>query len=101
MQDYSIERLGIPNLDFTGELIGQSYGQIPKIKIYKTNGGKFVGQQEANQQLSRAEHFDSAPLLIDWFKATDGCITPEVESAIEDAANHDNSFRTAWNVRVD
>ncbi len=101
MQDFSIERSGVPNLDFTGELIGQNYSSNPTIKIYKTKAGKFVGQQDANLKLSRAEYFETAPLLINWFKIPHGVISPDAELAIEDAANRDDSFKTAWNVHVD
>lgn len=101
MQDYSIERAGIPNLVFTGELIGQSAGPDPRIKIYRTNGNKFVARQDAQLKLSRAEHFDTAQLLINWFKDVYGKIALDAEDAVEDAANHDDAFKAAWNVHVD
>jgi hypothetical protein len=103
MQDYSIERSGIQNLDFTGELIGQSAGPNPDVKIYRTKAGKFIGQLHADVKFSMAQPFDNPALLINWFKSVNGgfSISSEMEDAIEDAANHDDSFKAAWNVHVD
>src|ERR1700690_3532613 len=97
MEDYSIERAGIANLDFTGELIGQSTGPTPRIKIYRTKAGKYVGETGANQKIAQAQHFDNPVVLINWFKNTTGSITGEIEDAIEDAAKHDDGFKAAWN----
>jgi len=100
MQDYSIERVGIANLDFTGDLIGQSAGPTPRVKIYRTKGLKFVGEVKVNQKMSAAEHYDKPADVISWFKNVYG-ITPEIEDAIEDAAQHDDAFKAAWNEHVD
>ena len=100
MEDYSIERAGIANLDFTGEIIGQSTGQFPRIKIYRSKGLKFIGEVKVNQKMSEAQHFDKATDVINWFKSGYG-ITQEIEDAIEDATKHDDSFKAAWNERVD
>ena len=100
MEDYSIERAGIANLDFTGELVGQSSGQFPRIKIYRTKGLKFIGESKVNQKMSEAQHFDKATDVISWFKNR-FTITPEIEDAIEDAAKHDDAFKAAWNEHVD
>ncbi len=100
MQDYTIERVGIPNLDFTGDLIGQSAGPIPRVKIYRTKGLKFIGEIKANQKMSDAQHFDKPADLINWFRSVYG-ITGEVEDAIEDAAKNDEAFKAAWNERVE
>jgi hypothetical protein len=48
MEDFSIERAGVANLDFTGELIGQSAGPTLLIKIYRSKAGKHVGETNAN-----------------------------------------------------
>jgi hypothetical protein len=100
MEDFSIERAGISNLDFTGELIGQSAGPTPRIKIYHTKVGKFVGEMNANLKMAQAQHFDNPAGLINWFKNTAG-ITGEIQDAIEDAAKHDDAFKAAWNEHVD
>ncbi len=100
MENYSIERLGIPNLDFDGELIGQSTGATPRIKIYRTRGQKYVGQIDANQKFSNAQAFDKPDAVVAWFRNNCG-ITPEVEGAIEGAAGNDEGFKAAWNVHVD
>ena len=96
----SIERVGIPNLDFTGEIIGQSGGPTPKVKIYRTKSQKFIGEIKVNQKQSNAQHFDKPDGVIGWFRNTCG-ITPEIEDAIEDASKHDDGFKAAWNEHVD
>lgn len=100
MENINIERTGIPNLDFVGELIGQSGGPNPQIKIYRTQGQKYIGQTDAGQKFSKAEHFDKPANMIIWFRSTCG-LGSVVEDAIEDAAKHDEAFKTAWNEHVD
>lgn len=100
MEEISIERAGIPNLDFTGEVIGQSAGPTPRVKIYRTKGQKFIGAIKVNQVMSDAQHYDKPDGVIAWFKNNYG-ITPEIEDAIEDAAKHDDAFKAAWNEHVD
>jgi len=102
MEDYSIERAGIPNLDFTGELIGQSTGPTPRVKIYRTKGLKFVGEWNANLKMAQAQSFDKPLELIFWFKRLNaGSLTADAQDAIEDAAKHDDAFKAAWNEHVD
>ena len=101
MEDFSIERPGIPNLDFTGELIGQSAGPVPRVKIYRTKANKFIGEVNANQKLAQAQHFENAAALITWFRNQISGITPEIQDAIEDAVKQDDSFKAAWNEHVD
>jgi hypothetical protein len=102
MQDYSIERAGIANLDFTGELIGQSGGANPRVKIYRTTALKFIGENRADLKMAQAQHFDKPVDLINWLKyANGGVVTAEVQDAIEDAAKHDDAFKSAWNEHVD
>lgn len=100
MEDFSIERAGVANLDFTGELIGQSAGPTPRIKIYRTKAGKYIGETNANLKMAQARHFDTPILMINWFRNTSG-ITAEIEDAIEEAAKHDDGFKAAWNEHVD
>jgi hypothetical protein len=100
MEDFSIERAGVANLDFTGELIGQSTGSTPRIKIYRTKAGKYVAEISTNQKMAQAGHFDNPVVLINWFKNTTG-ITGEIQDAIEDATKHDEAFKAAWNEHVD
>jgi hypothetical protein len=103
MQDYSIERLGLPNLDFTGELIGQSGGDKPTFKIYRTKAGKFIAEWRFGQQSAdiAAEPYDTPALVVNWLKSRRGGFTPEVQAAIEDATRHDDSFKNFWNVKVE
>lgn len=102
MQDYSIERVGIPNLDFTGDLIGQNGGPVPTVKIYRTKALKYVGQLRANQQFALAQGDFEKPIdLINWFKSVNyGSLDPQVEDAIEAAAKNDDGFKAAWNIQV-
>jgi hypothetical protein len=100
MEDFSLERAGIANLDFTGDLIGQSTGPTPRIKIYRTKDNKFVGEMNANQKMAQAQHFDNPVALINWFRNLTG-ITADIQDAIEDAAKQDDAFKAAWNEHVD
>ena len=101
MNEYSLERAGVANLDFTGEIIGQSGAPKPSILIYRTDTKKFVGQLRADQKFSLAQHFDNPTGVIEWFKHNyNGAIVPTVQDAIEDAATHDDAFKAAWNEHV-
>lgn len=100
MEDFSIERAGVANLVFTGEMIGQSAGPTPRIKIYRTKAGKYVCETNANLKMAQAQHLDTPTIMINWFKTTSG-ITAEIEDAIEEAAKHDDGFKAAWNEHVD
>jgi hypothetical protein len=101
-QEYSIERVGIPNLDFTGEMIGSSGGPSPQLKTYRTKGGNFIGELRGDSKRSKANSFDKPGDLIVWLKAEVGNpITLLVQNAVEEAAKNDNAFKAAWNVRVD
>jgi hypothetical protein len=102
MQDYSIERQGVPNLDFTGEIIGQSGGQAPRVKIYRTKGLKYIGETKADQKMAEAQPFDKPADLILWFRRMNaGLLSPECQDAVEDATKHDDVFKAAWNEHVD
>ncbi len=102
MQDYSIERPGIANLDFTGELIGQSSGPTPQVKIYRTKGLKFIGESRMNSKTAQAEHFEKPADLILWFRRLNGgTVLPVVQDAIEDATKNDEAFKAIWNEHVD
>src|SRR6185312_9384314 len=102
MEDFSIERAGIPNLDFTGDLIGKSGGPTPTIKIYRTKDLKYVGELRANQKYAQAKGgFDKPIDLINWFKSVNyGSLAPEVEDAIEDATKNDGGFKDVWNEHI-
>jgi hypothetical protein len=102
MQDYSIERQGTSNLDFTGEIIGQSSDPNPAIKIYRTAAQKFIGQWGANLKMSQAQHFDNPTLLITWFRQlNEGFLRSDAQDAIEMAASKDDAFKAAWNEHID
>jgi hypothetical protein len=101
-QEYSIERVGIPNLDFTGEIIGLSSGPIPQLKIYRTKAGKYIGELRADAKRSNANSFDRPGDFIVWLRSEVGNpITPAAQEAVEDAAKNDDVFKAAWNVHVD
>jgi hypothetical protein len=101
MQDFSIERNGIPNLDFTGDLIGQgsqTQGYPPTAKIYRTKEGHYIGQLNASLKLSTADGpFNTPNEVIEWFKRLSGYLTPDVQAAIENATQIDDGFKKAWN----
>lgn len=100
MQSFTIERQGIPNLDFTGELIGQNNYNPSTVKIYRTQAKKYIGQLRANQALSIADGgFDTPQQLFAWFIRNGGFadITPEIQAAIEDATTKDDGIKAAWN----
>jgi hypothetical protein len=102
MEDYSIERGGIANLDFTGELIGQSGGPNPRVKIYRTKDLKYIGELKADQKLAQAQPFDKPADVISWFKNLNyGAVSSEVQDVIEDATKHDEAFKAIWNEHVD
>lgn len=105
MQDFSLERNGIPNLDFTGDLIGQGSqmqsGPVT-VKIYRTKEGHYIGQLNANLKLSIADGpFVTPNDAIAWFKSRNyGGLTPDVQAAIENATQNDDGFKNAWNTYV-
>jgi hypothetical protein len=43
MAEIKIERAGMKDLVFEGDVIGKSPKDNPEVKIYRTKGGKFVG----------------------------------------------------------
>ena len=99
MEKITIERAGVPNLDFVGEIIGQSGGPNPRIKIYRTEGNLFVAQMDANMTFSKAQQFDKPDGAINWLRALNST-TYEWEVAVEDAAGHDAAFKAIWNIEV-
>ena len=102
MEHYTIERTGIPNLDFDGEIIGTSGGTSPRVKIYRTKGLQYVAQLDANLKFSKAQHFDKPDGVIAYFRnmASPSPLPQDCEDAIEDAATHDDGFKAAWNEHV-
>ena len=101
MQDFTIERVGQPNLDFTGEMIGQSSGVNPKIKIYRTKAGHYVGEIAKDSKRSDANCFDKPDLVVNWFRTLVGGISVDVQAAIEAATTKDEGFKKLWNQHVD
>ena len=101
-QEYSIERVGIPNLDFTGTIIGSSSDPAPMLKIYRTKAGKFIGALRVDAERSNARPFDKPGDLIIWLKGEVGSpINQVAQEAVEEAAKNDNDFKAAWNEHVD
>ena len=101
MQDYNIERVGKPDLVFSGDLIGQSGSDRPRVKIYRTKAAKFVAVLSVDAQRAEADHFDKPADVVNWLRAHLNSITPEAQAAIEDAAKKDDSFKAFWTERVD
>ena len=101
MQNYSIERVGKPDLAFEGELIGQSPGPKPEIRIYRTKAGQFIGQVAIDSIRSKADHFAKPADLIAWIKAPTNSISLEAQGAIEAAAKTDESIKAFWTERVE
>jgi hypothetical protein len=102
MDHYTIERTGIPNLDFEGEIIGSSGGTNPHVKIYRTKGLQYVAQINANMKFSQAQHFDKRDGVISYFRnvAAPSPLPQDYEDAIEDAAVRDDGFKALWNEHV-
>jgi hypothetical protein len=101
MQEFTIERVGLPNLDFSGEVIGQSDGPNPQIKIYRTKAGHYVAAFQRDSKRSDAVHYDQPEPVVNWLKTLSGSITPAAQSAIESAAEHDEGFKKLWNERIE
>lgn len=103
MQEYTIERLGQPNLHFAGEIVGHSEGEKPSIRIFRTKAGNFVAESRYGpQRLSaHAEHFEQPEQVVAWLRIVLGSITHEAHTAIEVAAGNDEQFKKFWNLRVE
>ncbi len=101
MQDYNIERIGLPNLLFTGDLIGQSGGGDPQIRIFRTKAAKFIGELVHPSNRNEADHFDKPADLVNWLKRKLSAITPAAQAAIEDAVKHDEAFQSYWTEKVE
>ena len=94
IQDYTIERVGRPDLVFNGELIGRSAGDKPHIKIYRTKAGKFIGEMAVGAERASAEHFDKPLDLVAWLRRGSSSLTEEAQAAVEDAVKNDASFKS-------
>ena len=106
MQDYTVERVGKPDLAFTGELIGQSdastFSPIPNIRIYRTKAGKFVAALAKDPKRSVADHFEKPAEVLNWLKVSaGGSINPDAQAAIEQACSKDADFKSFWTEHVD
>jgi hypothetical protein len=101
MQDFTIERVGQSDLVFNGDMIGQSGGPRPMLKIYRTKGGKFIAQVSRDAERSVAEPFDQPSLLVSWLRSLLCGISEEAQVAIEGAAKNDDAFRKFWTDRVE
>jgi hypothetical protein len=102
MQDFTIEQVGLPDLDFTGDLIGANADVNPRIRIYRTKGGQYVGAVTVDPKRSNTGHFQTPDLLVNWFKDMfNGSITPDCQTAIEAAATKDDGFKKAWNEHIE
>ena len=101
MQDYTIERVGRPDLLFDGDLIGRSAGDKPRIKIYRTKAGKFIGEMPGDDKRAKAEHFEKPAELVAWLRGGSNFLTEEAQAAVEDAVKNDASFKSFWTERVE
>jgi hypothetical protein len=102
MEQFTIERVGLPNLDFAGELIGANVQTNPGIRIYRTKAGQYVGAIRVDARRSNVGHFATPDLLIRWFKDNaGGQVTPDVQVAIEAATTKDDGFKKAWNEHIE
>jgi hypothetical protein len=104
MQQFTIELVGQPNLVFEGEQIGQSEGPAPRIKIYRTKAGHYVGEIKQGGVRSDACHYDTPEQVVNWFKgqpSSCGQVTPDVQAAIEAATTKDDQFKKYWTVQID
>jgi hypothetical protein len=101
MDDFTIERLGKSDLTFTGELIGQSNGPNPLLKIYRTKAAKFVGELRKEPHRSEANHFDKPGDLVAWVQSRLNGIPEDAQAAIEKARAADKEFGTFWTEHVE
>ena|SRR5665213_3869652 len=102
MQDFTIERVGQPNLDFNGELIGQNAEVNPRIIIYRTKAGHYVGEIKEDAKRSATCHFEKPEPVVNWFRNLSGGVIPQdVQAAIEASATKDEEFRKLWNEHID
>lgn len=101
MQDFSIVRVGKSDLVFNGELIGQSGGAKPRVKIYRTKAAKYIGEISVDAQRSDADHFDKPTDLVGWLSKHLNSITIEAQTAIEAAAKQDETFKAFWTEKVE
>ena len=99
MQDYSIEQVDQPDLVFTGDVIGQSTGQTPMLRIFRTKGGKFIAAILSDRTRSQTATFDKPGDLVAWLERTI-TMTAELQLAIENAAKNDDTFKAFWTQRV-
>ena len=100
MQDYSIEQVEKPDLVFTGDVIGQSAGQTPALRIFRTKGGKFIAALLSDRTRSQTGTFDKPGDLVAWLERITS-ITAELQLAIENAAKNDEMFKAFWTQRVE
>jgi hypothetical protein len=101
MQEFTIERPGKPDLDFTGDLIGQSAGGAPRLKIYRTKAGEFIAALRVDTERAEANPFGKAADLVAWVRNYLGSITEDAQVAIEQAAKNDAAFKTYWTERIE
>ncbi len=101
MPDITIERVGKADLTFSGELIGQSNGQSPVLKIYRTKAGKFVGELRKDAHRADAEHFEKPGDLVNWVRARLGAVSEDAQVAIEKARESDEQFKAFWTEHIE
>jgi hypothetical protein len=102
MQDYTIERVNKADLSFNGELIGKSASDKARITIYRLKSGKFIGSIKADATRFNADRFDKPADLITWLKSHSyGSLTEDAQSAVEEAAKNDETFRAFWTEKVE
>ena len=108
MQDFKIQRTGAAPLKFTGEIIGCATRKTSldstSAVIYRTAGGKYVGQleletcwcsQHGNRNYVSARALDTAEDVVKFFDE-DGRLNIVGQDALEQAAEKCEEFALAY-----
>jgi hypothetical protein len=107
MEKYNIKRDGLPPIIFTGEIIGEgngnwNYGRKTAVTIYKTKGGKYIGQIEGFTQWqgeydsNSAKSFNSPKELIKWLEIDENKLGRLSQEAVEEASKNNPEFELEW-----
>src|ERR1700722_110290 len=119
IEEYTLVRQGLPPLKFAGSIIGaastdDSEDPFLTIRIYRTKGGTFIGEnppQRVDRRnrtgYDRPEYYANACVgpnpstIIEWLKEGDETLGKISQAAIEGACKVDEQFAAYWVEHVD